>query len=161
MAQKSNLLPKTTPLHLWTSKVQNASRASSAFSCIMRNPWIISYSLASVPSDHSRPPPHSAQMKPLEKFWITAPLTPQMAFSIALATWSSVHILTQGSKMRAREAEDMKNLMVFASVRSGPFHRGMASFSERKVCSLDLLRPLLSLWNPVSECAQRTMSLER
>ena len=45
-------------------------------------------------------------MKPSTKFWITAPLTLQMAFSITLATWSYVHILTQGYTMRARELRD-------------------------------------------------------
>ena len=59
------------------------------------------------------------------------------------------------------EAKDMTNLMIFASVSTCPFHRGMASFSESKICAPDLLRSLLSLWNPESECAQRTMSLER
>ena len=33
----------------------------------------------------------------------------------------------------ASEAEDMTNLMIFASVSTGPFHRGMSSFSERKI----------------------------
>ena len=61
----------------------------------------------------------------------------------------------------ASEAEDMKNLIIFESVSTGPFHRCMASFSERKICAPDLLRPLLSLWNPVSEYAQKTILLER
>ena len=61
----------------------------------------------------------------------------------------------------ASEAEDMINLMIFASVSAGPFHQGMTSFSERKICAPALLRPLLSLWNPASECAQRAMLLER
>ena len=43
----------------------------------------------------------------------------------------------------AYEAEDMTNLMVFASVSTGPFHRGMVSFSERKTCAPALLCPLL------------------
>ena len=60
----------------------------------------------------------------------------------------------------ASEVEDMTNLMIFESVSRGPFHWGMASFSERKIWAPALLRPLLSLWNPASECAQRTMSLE-
>ena len=61
----------------------------------------------------------------------------------------------------ALEAEDMINLMMFASVSTGMFHQGMASFSERKICVPDLMSPLLSLWDPASECAQRTMSLEQ
>ena len=61
----------------------------------------------------------------------------------------------------ASEAEDMKNLMIFASVSTDPFHRGMGSFSEMKICAPDLLRPLLSSWNPASEYAQRTMLLAR
>ena len=61
----------------------------------------------------------------------------------------------------ASEAEAMTNLMIFASVSTGPSHRGMASFSERKICAPALLRLLLSLWKPAPECAQRTMSLER
>ena len=35
----------------------------------------------------------------------------------------------------ASEAEDMKNLMIFASVSTVPFQRGIASFSERKICA--------------------------
>ena len=31
----------------------------------------------------------------------------------------------------ASEAEDMKNLMIFASVSTGPFHWDMESFAER------------------------------
>ena len=61
----------------------------------------------------------------------------------------------------ALEAEDMTNLMIFANVSTDPFYRVMASFSERKICTPDLLLPLLSLWNPELECAQRTMSLDR
>ena len=61
----------------------------------------------------------------------------------------------------ASEAEDMTNLMIFASASTGLFHRGMASFSERKMCSPALLCRLLSLWKPESECAQSTMLLER
>ena len=52
------------------------------------------------------------------KYWITAPLTPQMAFSIALATWSYVHILTQGSTMREREAADLDH--TFYSLKTTP-----------------------------------------
>ena len=59
------------------------------------------------------------------------------------------------------EAEDMTNLINFANVSTGPFHRGIASFPERKICAPALLRPLLSLWNPTFECAQRTILLER
>ena len=71
----------------------NASRASSAPSYIMLGLWITSYSSALVPSDHSRPPPHNTPMKTSIKYWITTPLTPQMELSIALATWSYVHIV--------------------------------------------------------------------
>ena len=45
----------------------------------------------------------------------------------------------------ASEAEDMTNLMILESVSTDPFHRGMASFSERKIRAPDLLRPLISL----------------
>ena len=34
----------------------------------------------------------------------------------------------------ASEAEGMTNLIIFASVSTGPFQRGMASFSESKIC---------------------------
>ena len=61
----------------------------------------------------------------------------------------------------ASEAEDMKNLTILASVSTVPFHWGMVSFSEMKICAPDLLRPLLSLWNPASEFAHRSMLLER
>ena len=59
------------------------------------------------------------------------------------------------------EAEEMTYLMIFKSVSTGPFHRVVSLFSERKICAPALLRPLLSLWNPASEYAQRTMSLEQ
>ena len=45
----------------------------------------------------------------------------------------------------ASEAEDMTNLIIFASVSTGTFQRGMASFSERKICAPALLRTFLSL----------------
>ena len=122
MAQKNNSPQKTTPLRLWTAKEQNASRASSAPSYIMLGPWITSYSSALVPSDHSRPPPHNAPMKSSIKYWIAAPLTPQMEFSIALATWSYVHILTQGSTMRARDAAEMDS--TFSSLKKTPCPNG-------------------------------------
>ena len=50
----------------------------------------------------------------------------------------------------ASEAEEMTNLIIFASVSTGPFHRGIVSFSERKMCAPALLRSLLLLWNPAS-----------
>ena len=121
-ALKGNLPLKMTPLRIWTSKAQNASRASSVLSCIMREPWIISYLSASVPSDHSRPPPYSTQMKPSTKFLITAPLTPRMTFSIALASCSYVRILTQGSTMRARDAADPER--IFSSLKMRPCSNG-------------------------------------
>ena len=67
-----------------------------------------SYSLALIPSDHSRPPPHNAPVKPSIKYLITEPLTPHMAFSIALVAWSYVQNLAQGTTMKARDAEDLE-----------------------------------------------------
>ena len=61
----------------------------------------------------------------------------------------------------ASEAEDMTNLVIFESDITGPFHWGMALFSEIKICATALLCHLLSLWKPVSEYAQRSMLLEQ
>ena len=144
MAQKSNFLPKTTPLHLWTAKVKNASRAWSALSSIMLEPWIISYSSALVSSDNSRPPPHNAPMKPSTKFWITAPLKPHMALSIALATWSPVHILMQGSTMRSRDAAEPER--IFSSLKTTPCPDGTDP-CEHLQKSLNLSCPLLPKQN--------------
>ena len=110
MARKNNLSQKLTPLRLWTSKEQNVSRASSAPSYIMLEPWTKSYLSTLLPSYHSRPPPHNAPMKPSIEFWITAQLTPPMAFSIALATWSYVHILMQGYTIRAMDEADPERI---------------------------------------------------
>ena len=111
-----------TPLHLWIDKAQNVSRALLALSSIMRELWITSYLSDSALSDHSRPSPHSAQIKPSTKFWITVPLTLQMALSIALATWSSVHIMAQGSTMRARDAAEPE--IIFSSLKTTPCPNG-------------------------------------
>ena len=118
MVLKSNSPQKTTPLRLWIAKAKNASRASSALSYIMLKPWITSYSSALVPLYHSRPPSHNAPMKASTKFWITAPLTPQMSFSIALPTWSSVHILAQGSTIIAKDSAEPER--IFSSLKTMP-----------------------------------------
>ena len=60
---------------------------------------------------------------------------------IATISCAVINIATNS----ASEAEDMTNLIIFESVSTGPFHRGMASFSENKLCAPDLLSPLLSL----------------
>ena len=121
MARKNNSPQKTTPLRLWKVKEQNASRALSAPSYIMLEPWITSYLSALVRLDHSRPPPHNTPMTPSIKYWITAPPTPPMALSIALATWSYVHILTQGSTIRARDAAYLE--LTFSFLKTTPFPR--------------------------------------
>ena len=61
----------------------------------------------------------------------------------------------------ALEVEDMTNFIIWARVRTGPFHFGMGSFLDRKVWAPDLLWNFLLLWNPLSEVAQRTKLLER
>ena len=52
----------------------------------------------------------------------------------------------------ASEAEDMTNLMIFASVSTGPFHRGMASFSGRKICAPALLSCTMLLLDELGKC---------
>ena len=69
-------------------------------------------------SVHSRLLPHSAQMKPSTKFWITAPLSLLTTLSIAPATWSSAHILTQDSTMRAMDAAEPER--IFFSLKTMP-----------------------------------------
>ena len=88
----------------------------------MLKPWITSYSSALVPSDHSRPPPHNAPMNPSIKYWINVSLTPQMAFSIAPATWSYLHILTWVSTIRARDAAELER--IFYSLKTTQYPNG-------------------------------------
>ena len=115
MARKSNSPQKTTPLRLWIAKEQNASRLFLAPSYIMLKLWITSCLLDLVPLDHSRLPPHNESMKTSIKFFITAPLTPHMTLSMDIATCYSVHILTQGSTMRARGTSELEP--IFSSLK--------------------------------------------
>ena len=58
------------------------------------------------------------KMTPSIKYWITAPPTPPMVFSIALTAWSYVHILTQGSTIRARDAAYLE--LTFSFLKTTP-----------------------------------------
>ena len=91
----------------------NASRASSAPFYIMLEPWITSYSLVLVPLGHSRPPTRNAPRTTSIKYLITASPTPMMELSIAPATWSYVHILTQVSTTRAKDAAELELTFFF------------------------------------------------
>ena len=51
----------------------------------------------------------------------------------------------------ASAADDITNLMIFATVRTGPFHFGSGSFSDKKMWAPARLRPFDSLLNPASE----------
>ena len=42
-------------------------------------------------------------------------------------------VVTSIAPNSASESEDMTNLMIFEIVSKGPFHQGMALFSERKI----------------------------
>ena len=55
--------------------------------------------------------------------------------------------------------EDMTNLMTWAMVNMGPFHRETCSSSASKMWDPAQLRPLDSLWNHASDCAARTILL--
>ena len=63
-------------------------------------------------------------MKPSTKFWITEPLTVNMAFYIALVTWSSVYILTQGSTMRARYSAELERIFSYPKTTPRPEWNG-------------------------------------
>ena len=58
-------------------------------------------------------------------------------------------------------AEAMTNFMIWAIKRTAPLNLGKGTFSERKMCAPALLRELVSLRNPASECAHRIISLAR
>ncbi len=56
-------------------------------------------------------------------------------------------------------ADAITNLMIWVIERPAPLNRRNGSFSERKMCALVQLQGLVSLRNPASEWAQRSMSL--
>ena len=58
-------------------------------------------------------------------------------------------------------ADETTYFMICAMVRTGPFHRGIESFSDRKMWAPALLLDFVLLAKPASECAARTMLLER
>ncbi len=56
-------------------------------------------------------------------------------------------------------ADAVTNLLIWAIERTALLKRGNGSFSERKMCAPVQLQELVSLRNPASEWAHRTMSL--
>jgi hypothetical protein len=56
-------------------------------------------------------------------------------------------------------AEAITNLMIWVIERTAPLNCGNGVFSERKMCAPAQLQELVSLRNPASKWAQRTMSL--
>ena len=63
------------------------------------------------------------------------------------------------SAISASAAEDMKFLMICATVRTGPLYVGTGTFSESIMCAPERLRALVTLRYAASECAVRTMPL--
>ena len=61
----------------------------------------------------------------------------------------------------ASAADETTYFMICAMVRTGPFYRGIESFSGRKMWAPALLLDFVSLAKPASECAVRTILLER
>ena len=59
----------------------------------------------------------------------------------------------------ASATDNTTYFMIYAMVSSGPFHLGMASFSNRNMCAPDLLFDLDSLLKLVSEWAASIMLL--
>ena len=59
----------------------------------------------------------------------------------------------------ASSAEDMKNLIIWASVRTGPLSLGIGSSSNRNMKDLDCIRALESLRLSASEWAHIIMFL--
>ena len=64
---------------------------------------------------------------------------------------TSSFAVTNRAPISASAADDITNLMIFATVRTGLFHFGSGSFSYKKMWSPARLRPLDSLLNPASE----------
>ncbi len=56
-------------------------------------------------------------------------------------------------------ADAITNLMIWAIERTAQLNHGNGSFSERKMRAQARLRELVSLRNPASKWAKRTMSL--
>jgi hypothetical protein len=56
-------------------------------------------------------------------------------------------------------ADAIIKLMIWAIERIAPLNHGNGSFSERKMCAPGQLQELVSLRNPASKWAQRTISL--
>ena len=61
----------------------------------------------------------------------------------------------------ASTVEDITNVMIWAIVRTAPFHLGVGSFSDKNMWDPARLRALDSLLNPASQWAARIMSLAR
>ena len=61
-------------------------------------------------------------------------------FLVTTISWEVIKIAPSS----ASEVEVMTNLIIWARVRTDPFHQGMAYFLESKIPAPSMLRPLLS-----------------
>ena len=104
---------KKTQVRLWTTKAQNASRASLAHCYIMLEKWTTSYLSALVPSDPIRPPQRNAPKRQSIRYLITVLHTPPMEFSIALVTWFYVQIPTQVFTMKAKGSRSGARIFLY------------------------------------------------
>ena len=66
---------------------------------------------------------------------------------------------TNNPASSASAAEDMTNLMIWATLRSGPLSRGTASYSDRNIYEPASLQALVSLRYAASEFPQSTTLL--
>jgi hypothetical protein len=74
--------------------------------------------------------------------------------------WGIISLaITKRAASLVLAADAITNLMFWAIGRTAPLKRGNGLFLERKMCAPAQLRELVSLINPASEWAQRTMSL--
>ena len=61
----------------------------------------------------------------------------------------------------ASAADDTTYFIICARVSRGPFQRGMSTSSDKNMWAPALLRALVSLLKPASECPASIISLER
>ena len=133
-----------TQVCLWTTKAQNAYRASSAHSYIMLDPCTTSCSSALVPLDPRRLPQRNAPMRQSIRYLITDLRIPPMEFSMAPATWFCVHILTQVFTMISKNAAELD--LTFSFLKKITCPDGTAPFSNFPK-SLNSSCPLLQKQN--------------
>ena len=118
---------KMTRVRHWTTKAQNAFRASLAHCYTMVDQCKTSYLSDLVTLDPSRLPQQNSTNKKSINYLITVLHTPSMELSIAPATCFCVHILTQNFTTKARDAEKLG--LTFSLPKTIPCPNGTSPFS--------------------------------